>query len=200
VVPTVMFLVVLLLATRQLGVTLLQRFQLMQHLVAVERPDVARLNGREATHRPTEMDEVRLDRVRERVHPDLLRQPVALTRIARAARGDHVGPVIRATPRNRNEVIACERFARLELGHVTAAVLTAIRVAREQERVGDVASKTTRHVHEPRQANDSRARNRQPFGSHDPIVVGLDDFRLTVDHQPQRALHRNHRQWFERRI
>src|SRR6266487_1788311 len=75
---------------------MLERLQLMQHLIAVECLDVPRLNWREAAHGPAEMYEVRLDRIRERMHPDLFGQTVALARIAGAARRDDVGPIVRA--------------------------------------------------------------------------------------------------------
>ena len=36
-----------------------------------------------------------------------------------------------------------------------------------------MAAETTRHMHEPRQANDCGPRNREPFGPNDPIVIGF---------------------------
>ena len=60
------------LAVMRLGHALLERLELVEHLIAIECADVSRLNRREATDRPTEVHKVRLDRMRERVHPDLL--------------------------------------------------------------------------------------------------------------------------------
>src|SRR5436190_17675862 len=179
---------------------LLERLELVQHLIAIERADVACLNRREPTNGPAEMHEMRLDGMRQRMHPDLLRKTIALPRVAGTARSDDVGPVVRSTTRQRYEVIARERFARLELGHVAAAVLTAVLIAREEERVRHVAPEPARHVYEARESDDGRARNREPLRSNETIVIGLDDFSFTVDHQPQRALHRNHCQWLERSI
>src|SRR3954465_15770970 len=79
----------------------LQVLQLMQHLAAVEGADVARLRRREPTYRPAEVHEVRLHRMRERMHPDLVRKSVTLARVAGAARRDDVRPLVRASARQR---------------------------------------------------------------------------------------------------
>src|SRR5688572_9973779 len=79
-------------AMMRVGIPVLERLELMQHLVAVERANVARLHGRQSTHRPGEMHEVRLDGVRQRMHADLLGEPVALAGVAGAARRDDVRP------------------------------------------------------------------------------------------------------------
>ena len=85
------------LAMVRLRHALLERLQLMQHLIAVERADVARLNRREAPNGPTEMHEVRLDRMREGMHSDFFGETVPFARVARAARGDNVRPIVRST-------------------------------------------------------------------------------------------------------
>ena len=77
--------------------TLLESFKLVQHLIAVEGADVSGLDGRKPAHRPGEVHEVRLDGMRERMHPDLLGKPITLPRITRAARRDDVRPIVRAT-------------------------------------------------------------------------------------------------------
>src|SRR5690348_4592935 len=105
---------------------MLQNLELVENLVAVKRSNVARLCRRQPPYRPAEMHEVRLDRMGERMHPDLLRQAIAFPRVARAASGDHVVPVVGAAARQRNEVVARQRLAQLQLRGVTAAVLTAI--------------------------------------------------------------------------
>jgi hypothetical protein len=60
--------------------------EVVEYLAPIKRLDVPRLRGRETSHGPAEMHEVRLDRVRERVHPDFLWKPVSFARVARAAR------------------------------------------------------------------------------------------------------------------
>ena len=102
---------------------MLQLLEMMQHLAAVERADVARLRRRESPDGPAEMHEVRLDRVRQRVHPDLLGKAIALARVARAAGGDDVRPLVRSAARQRDQVVARQRLTRLELRDVAAAVL-----------------------------------------------------------------------------
>ena len=131
----------------------LELFEVVQDFATVERLDVARLRRRESPNSPAQVHEVRLDRMRERVHPDLFRKPVALARVARAARGDDVRPVVRAAAREWDQVVARERLARLELRHVAAAVLAHVAVAREEERVRHLPAETPRHVDELREAD-----------------------------------------------
>jgi hypothetical protein len=49
-------------------------------------------------------------------------------------------------------------------------------------------------AHEP---DHRRARQRQPLGANHAIRICLDDFRLSIDHQPQRTAQRDHRQWLK---
>src|SRR4051812_37053947 len=99
---------------------------MVEHFAAVERLDVASLRRRETAHRPAEMHEVRLDRMRERMHPDLFWEAIALAGVAGAARGHDVRPLVGAAARERHEVVARQRFPRLELGDVAPAVLATI--------------------------------------------------------------------------
>src|SRR5688500_1917286 len=95
----VVLLVIVMIAMMRLAwlvMPLLERFDLVQHLIAVEGADVPRLDGREAADRPAEMHKVRFDRVCQRMHPDLFGQATALARIAGAAGGDDVRPVVGA--------------------------------------------------------------------------------------------------------
>lgn len=97
-------------------------------------------------------------------------------------------------------MVASERLARFELDHVTTAVLAAVRIAREEERVRDVSAEPTGNVNEPREADDGGARNREPLRANDALMIGLDNLGFAIDHQPQGALHRNHGQWLERSV
>jgi hypothetical protein len=175
----------------------LERLELMEHLIAVERPDVSRLDRRESANGPAEVNKVRLDGVREGMHPDFFGQTIPLASVARAAGGDDVRPIVRTAARQRNEVVPGERLSRLELGHVSTAVLTTVLIAREQERVGDVTAEPARHMDKPRQTDDGRSGDGEPLRPHEAIVIGFDDLGLAVNHEPQGALHRNHRQWLE---
>ena len=80
-----------------LGVTVLEVFQLMQCLFAVEDSDVLGLCRGQTTDGPAQMHEVWLDRRVHRVHADFIRQVVRFASVARAAGSDDVGPVVRAT-------------------------------------------------------------------------------------------------------
>jgi hypothetical protein len=97
-------------------------------------------------------------------------------------------------------VIARERFAMLELEYVPAAVLTAVVIASEQERVRDLAAEATRNVNEFRQTDDGRARQRETLRSDIPVLIGLDDLGFAVNEQPKGPPHRDHRQRLIRRI
>jgi len=170
--------------------------QMVKHLAAVERLDVPRLRRRETPNRPAEMHEVRLHRMRERVHPDLLWKPVSFARVARTARGDDVRPVVRPAARQWHEVVARQCLTRLELRDVASAILATIVIAREQECVRDLASEPARHVDELGQPNDRRARHSEPLGSHDTVLVRLDNLGFAVDHEAKGPAHRDHRQRF----
>jgi hypothetical protein len=97
-------------------------------------------------------------------------------------------------------VIARKRFTRLELDLEAAAVLTAIAIARKEEGVRHLAAEPSRDVNEAHKADDHRTRKRQSFGPNDTIGVSLDDFRLSINNQPQGAAKRNHRQGLKRSI
>lgn len=84
----------------------LEILEVMERLLAIEELDVPRLSRRESSHRPAQVNEVRLDRRIHWVHPDLVRQTVRLASIARTACGHNVGPVVRSATRQRNEMIS----------------------------------------------------------------------------------------------
>jgi hypothetical protein len=146
------------------------------------------------------MHEVWLDRRVHRVHPDLARQIVRLPRVARTARRHDVGPVVRAAAGERDQVVTGQRFARLELDLKATAVLAAIPIARKEKGVRHLAAEPAGDVNESREADDHRTRKGQSLGSNDAISVCLDDLRFPIDHQPQGAAQRNHRQGLERSI
>ena len=83
-------------------------FELTPRRFAVKNPDVLRLNWREASHCPAQVHEVWFDRRVERMHADFVRQPICLARVAAAAGGDDVGPLVQPTTGNRDKVIARE--------------------------------------------------------------------------------------------
>jgi hypothetical protein len=181
-------------------VALLQIFEMVERLFPIKEPDVLGLGRGESSYRPTQVNEMRLDRRVHRVHPDLAGQIVRLPRIARTARRHDVGPVVRAAARERDQVIARQGFTRLELDLKAAAVLAAVAIARKEKGVRHLAAETTGDVNEAREANDHWTRKRQSLGPNDAIGVSLDDLGLSINHQPQGAAQRNHRQRFKRSI
>ena len=176
-----------MLSVNQLTVvrmTVLEVLEVMQRLFAVEELDVSRLRRGQAADGPAEMNEVRLDWRVHGMHPDLVRQTVRLAGVARTACRNDVRPVVRSAARQRNEMVARQRLARLELDLKTAAILAAVAIAREEEGVRHLAAETAGHVDEPRQPDDCRARQRQPFGANHPVRVRLDYLGFAVNDQP----------------
>src|SRR5881396_772670 len=135
---------------------------------------------------------MRLERHAYRVHPRLFRQQVALARVAGAAGRQDVGPGVRATARQRDEMVAGEALPLLELQVVAAAELALVLVAGEQEGVGDLPAEAPRDVNEPDQPDDGGPGDLEALASHHRALVGLDDDGLAVDHEAQGAAHRYH--------
>src|SRR4029079_5267216 len=73
-----------------------QILEMMEGLLSVEDPDVLGLGRRKAADSPAQMNEVGFDGRVQRMHPDLAREVVRLARVAGAAGGDDVGPVVGA--------------------------------------------------------------------------------------------------------
>src|SRR5688572_9806757 len=86
----------------------LQLLEMVERLFAVEELDVLRLGRGEPSDRPAQVHEVRLDGRMHRVHADLARQVVRLSRVARTARRYDVGPVVGAAAGEGHEVVACQ--------------------------------------------------------------------------------------------
>ena len=82
-----------------------QILEMVQSLFAVEQLDVPRLCRRQSSHRPAQMNEMRLDGRVDRMHSDFTRKAIRFTRIARAARRHNVRPLVRSTARQRHEMI-----------------------------------------------------------------------------------------------
>src|SRR5581483_2944007 len=164
-------------------VAMLELFQVVQRLGTIEELDVLRLRRRKPTYGPAQMDEVRLDRQGNRMHPDLLRQAVGLPSIARPTRRNDVRPIVRPTARERDEMVARQRLARLELRRGAAAVLAAVAIAREEEGVRHLATETAGHMNELHEPNDDRPWQRHALRAHDALHVRLDDLGLAVDHE-----------------
>ncbi len=85
---------------------MLQILEMVQRLLSIEQPDVSRLRRRQSSHRPAQVNEVRLDWRADRMHSDFIRKAIRFARIARAARRHNVRPLVRSTTRQRHEMIA----------------------------------------------------------------------------------------------
>ena len=180
--------------------TVLQILKLMEDLGAVECSDVLGLDGRQAPNGPAQMHEVGLDRMRERMHPDLFRQLIPLPGVTRAACGDDIAPVVGAATGERNQVIPRQCFTRAQLDRGTTAVLTAIAIAGEEKCVGDLTTETAGYVNEPRQSDDRRARHSEPLRANDASLIRFHNLGLAVDDEPECAFDRHHRQRLERGV
>ena len=97
-------------------------------------------------------------------------------------------------------MIAREALAQLELVLHAVAVLARVRVAGEQEGVGDLAAEAAGNVDEADQADDGRPGQLHSDTSDQFFPVGLDNLRLTLDNEPQGASRGDHGQWFERGV
>ena len=155
---------------------------------------------REPAHRPREMHEVRLARGVQRVHAALLGQVIPLPRVAGAAGGHHVGPLVVAAARERNQVIPRQALAVPQLELAPVAVLAAVAVAGEEECVGDLATEAAGDVHELDQADDGWFGKCEAFTSDDVACVRLDDLGLALDDEPQGPADRHHGQRLERGV
>src|SRR5665213_1969812 len=121
------------------------RSQVVERGAAIKDLDVLGPRRSETSHGPCELHKMRLERSGERMHADLIREPVGLACIARTARRHDVGPDVETTARERNQMVARERLATLERRLLAAAELTCVAVAREQERVSHLAAELARH-------------------------------------------------------
>ena len=135
--------------------------------------------------------------VMQRVHAALLGQVIALPRIAGAARGHHVGPLVVAAARERNQVIPRQALAVPQLALAPMAVLAAVAVAGEEECVGDLAAEAAGDVDELDQPDDGWFGKCEPFASDDVARVRFDDLGLALDDQPKGPADRDHGQRLE---
>src|SRR5687768_9534974 len=81
-----------------------------------------------------------------------------------------------------------------------AAILTAITVAREQERVGDLTAELARHVHEADEPDDTGACDLTAFGPEDLAVIDLEDLSFSINDQSKCTANRQNRERLERRV
>ena len=149
--------------------------------LAVEQADVLGLDRREPADRPGQVNEVRLVRRRVRVHAAFLGQMISLARVAGTAGRHHVGPIVVPTTRERDQMIPGQTLPMLQLELTPVAVLAAVVVPSEEERVGNLTAETARDVYKLDKADDGGPGNDESFTSNEIVFFGLDDFRFAFD-------------------
>ena len=116
------------------------------------------------------------------MHAALLWKVIPLPSVARATRGDDVGPFVVTASRKRNQVISGEALPVPEIGLSTMAILAAVAIASEEECIGDLTAEAAGNVHELNQAYDRWFRERQTFASNAVTPVRFDDLGFALDH------------------
>lgn len=171
-----------------------------QHIDAVEHPDVLRLHRRDPPDGPHQLDIVRLVRRMGGKHAHLLGQMAALPVVTRRTRCDDVLPHIQTAARDRDDVVARQECTAAQFRAMTQTVHAAVPVPGEEKGVGDLSTEFAGDVNVAHEADNQRTRYIPPCRSEDSGFVDLEDLRLSVDHEPQRALDGKYRQRLERRI
>jgi len=177
------------------------RFRLVlqgpQDIRAIEHRDVLRLRRRDAANRPDQLDVIRLVRRMQRVHAHFLGHVIAFPVVAARARRNDVLPGIPTTPRDRPYVVARQELAAPQRRPMLAAVLAPIAVAREEERVGDLATEPAGDMNEADEANDGGRGEFATLRMEYSAGVALQNLRFTVDDQAQGPSYRQYSQRLE---
>jgi hypothetical protein len=84
-----------------------------------------------------------------------------------------------------------------EVSPMTAAVLAPVSVAREQERVGHLATEAPWNVHVPHEADHDGGWMVRGLGPEGTVLVDLEGFRLAIDHEAEGPADRDDRKWLE---
>src|SRR5918994_1514086 len=125
------------------------------------------------------------------IHAAFHRQAVALPRVALGARRDHVVPGVRAAARERLDVVAGEAVAAPEVVAVLRAVLAAVVIAGEEDRVRHVLAQTAGYLDVLDEPDHERVRVLGPLGAEPAVQVRLDDLGLFGDDEDYSPLYRH---------
>jgi hypothetical protein len=90
------------------------------------------------------------------VHAALFGKVIALPRITRATGGDHVGPLVVATPGKWGQMIPGEALPVPQIALSPMAVLASVTIASKEECVGDLAAEAAGNVDELDKAYNGR--------------------------------------------
>jgi hypothetical protein len=93
-----------------------------------------------------------------------------------------------------------QRLSIPEIAPVTAAVLAAVSIPGEEERVGYLSTEASRHVHVANETDHHGRRIASGLGSEGPILVHFQGFRLPVDHEAEGPAYRDYGQRLEGRV
>jgi hypothetical protein len=124
------------------------------------------------------------------VHAAFHRQAIALPRVALGARCYHVVPGVRATARDRLDVVAGQPVAAPEVVSVSRAVLATVVIAGKEDRVRHVLAQTTGYLDVLDETDHERVRILGPLGAEPAVQVRLDDLGLFGDDEDYRPLDR----------
>src|SRR5215207_1308491 len=125
------------------------------------------------------------------VHAAFHGQAVALPCVALGARRHHVVPGVRATARDRFDVVAGQPVAAPEVVSVPRAVLAAVVIAGEEDRVGDVLAQAAGYLDVLDEPDHERVRVLSPLGAEPAVQVRLDDLGLFGDDEDYSPLDRH---------
>src|ERR671914_911929 len=121
------------------------------------------------------------------IHAAFHRQAVALPRVALGARRHHVVPGVRATARDRLDVVAGQPVAAPEVVSVPRAVLATVAIAGEEDRVRHVLAQAAGYLDVLDEPDHERVRVLGPLGAEAAVQVCLGDLRPfgdDEDHSP----------------
>src|SRR5215217_3449326 len=126
-----------------------------------------------------------------RVHAALHRQAVALPRVALGARRNHVVPGVRAAARDRLDVVAGQAVTATEVVSVSRAVLAAVVIAGEEDRVRHVLAQAAGYLDVLDEPYHEWIRVLGPLGTEPAVQVRLDDLGLFGDDEDYSPLDRH---------
>src|ERR687898_386374 len=124
------------------------------------------------------------------IHAAFHRQAVALPRVALGARRHHVVPGVRAAARDRLDVVAGQAVTATEVASVSRAVLTAVVIAGEEDRVRHVLAQAAGYLDVFDESDHERIRVLGPLRAEPAVQVRLDDLGLFGDDEDYSPLER----------
>jgi len=97
-------------------------------------------------------------------------------------------------------MISSQELSSAQFGIAPAAILASVFIASEQEGIGHLPAKASRHVYEANEPNYQRDRDTLVLGPKVPFRVGFQHFGLLVQDQPHGPASGNNREGFVRGV